>query len=100
MTLGLSRTRNWGKDAQASALAIALAHGRVAFQVRAARGGKALYLSASANGITLPFNDRCAQLVQVRRRRWEARHPFDDRVLAVGCSVRDVVRATIQAVWH
>ncbi len=30
----------------------------------------------------------------------EARHPFDDHILATGVSLRDVVRATIQTTWN
>lgn len=100
MGLGMSRARNWGKDAQASTLSIALQRGRVAYQVRTTKRGKTLWLAPSANGLTLPFTDCCANLVHAGRQRWEARHPFDDRLLAVGCSERDVVRATIQSVWH
>lgn len=100
MALGMSRTRNWGKDAQASALIIAMERGKVAYQVQNAKRKKTLWLAASANGVTLPFIECCANLVHARRLRWEARHPFDDRLLAVGCSERDVVRATIQSIWH
>lgn len=100
MGIGMPRARNWGKEAQASALAIAMERGKVDYQVRNTRRGPTLWLAASANGVTLPFTDCCANLVHARRLRWEARHPFDDRLLAVGCSERDVVRATILAVWH
>jgi len=48
----------------------------------------------------LPFNASVADLVHTMRGRWEARHPFDGRVIARGVSERDVVRATIIAVWH
>ncbi len=95
MSLGMPRTRNWGKDAQQVALAIALEKNRVAYKIR----GDKLMLAASANGITLPF-DAVATLINTRRGRWEARHLFSDRLLATGVSQRDVIRATILAVWQ
>lgn len=57
MALGTSRTRNWGKDAQASALSIAMERGKVVYQIRNSKLGKSLWLAASANGVTLPFTD-------------------------------------------
>lgn len=104
MTLGTARARNWGKDAQLIALGMALKAARVAYQVRPVKsviGGKrlALWLTPSHNGVTLPFSfGSCADLVNIRRGRWEARHPFDGRVIATGVSVRDVVRAAIPKV--
>lgn len=95
MTLGTSRTRNWGKEDQQSALNIAMLRGKVAYQIR----GGCLFLAGSNGQITLPFNQSCARLVNVRRGRWEARSHWDDRVLASGISGRDVVRATIKALW-
>ncbi|MDP2326074.1 MAG: hypothetical protein Q8N51_18890 [Gammaproteobacteria bacterium] len=87
-------------------LACLLAREHVAYQVRpitTPAGDKkrlSLWLAASRNGVTLPFyQGSCAELVNIRRGRWEAKHPFDGRTLATGCSLRDVVRATIQAVW-
>lgn len=59
MALGLARVRNWGREAQEGALALALARGRLTYQVRSA-----------------------------------------GRVRATGVSHRDVIRATIEAVWH
>lgn len=96
MALGTSRPRNWGKESQQIALEILMEHRNVAFKVK--RG--VLFLAPSRNGVTLPFVESVASLLNTRRGRWEARHPFDDRVLATGVSERDVVRATIQAVWH
>lgn len=88
------------------ALACLLAREHVAYQVRpitTPEGSKkrlSLWLTASRNGVTLPFcHGSCADLVNTRRGRWEAKHPFDGRTLATGCSLRDVVRTTIQAVW-
>lgn len=95
MALGTTRTRNWGKEAQQSALRMAMLRGKVAYQIR--RG--CLFLAASSGGITLPFNSSCAHLVNARRGRWEARSHWDDRLLASGTSQRDVVRATINALW-
>lgn len=107
MALGTSRTRNWGKEAQAGALAILLQRAKVAYKVcplRPVSPGQrrvSLWLTPSHNGLTLPFyGGSCAELVTVRRDRWEARHLWDGRVLASGCSLMDVVRATIQQVWH
>lgn len=107
MALGTNRTRNWGKEAQECALALLLKRARVAYDVRPVRTPQGndkrlfLWLTPSHNGLTLPFyQGSCADLVNVRRGRWEARHPFDGRVVATGCSLCDVVRATIQAVWH
>lgn len=71
MALGLARVRNWGREAQEGALALALARGRLTYQVRSAGRG-----------------------------RWEARSLWDDRVRATGVSHQDVIRATIEAVWH
>ena len=95
MGLGMPRVRNYGKDAQQVALALTLEQKRVAFKVR----GDNLLLAGSAHGQTLPF-ETVATLVNTRRGRWEARHIFDDRRLAVGVSQRDVIRATIGAIWH
>lgn len=100
MSLGTPRPRNWGKDEQKIALALLLERNKVAYRIRNSELGPTLWLAASANGTTLPFIDCCANLVHARRLRWEARHPFDDRLLAVGCSKLDVVRATIQAAWR
>lgn len=104
MALGTNRTRNWGKEAQECALALLLKRARVAYKVASAGTGarlrEVLFLAPSHNGVTLPFIDAPAELFHVRRGRWEARHPFDGRVLATGISLRDVVRATIQVVWQ
>lgn len=107
MALGTSRTRNWGKETQEAALACLLERVHVAYQVRPVKqpAGTAktlsLWLTPSRDGLTLPYcQGTCANLVNTRRGHWEAHHPFDGRVLAKGISLRDVVRATIQAVWH
>lgn len=42
MALGLARVRNWGREAQEGALALALARGRLTYQVRSAGRGAAL----------------------------------------------------------
>lgn len=110
MALGTNRTRNWGKDAQQVALFLVLDRNHVAYRVTPVKlpvghqeKGKrlALWLTPSRNGVTLPYyQGTCAELVNVRRGRWHARHPFDGRVIAEGVSLRDVVRTAILAVWH
>lgn len=101
MSLGNSRPRNWGREAQLAGLAIAMKRGRVAYQIRQEGRGACrrpvLYLAPSHAGITLPFTDSVADLVHVARGKWEALHRFDGRVLARGVSVADVVRATIES---
>lgn len=96
MALGTSRPRNWGKESQQIALEILMKRRNVAFKV--VKG--VLFLTPSKNGISLPFIESVASMVNTRRGRWESRHPFDDRVLATGVSERDVIRKTIQAVWQ
>ena len=76
----------------------------MAFQVRAVPGPigakrLSLWLAPSRNGVTLPFLESACDLFNVSHGRWEARHPFDDRVLATGISQREVIRATIATVW-
>lgn len=104
MGIGMPRARNWGKDAQQSALAILLESKKVAHKVANVGTGprkhEMLFLAGSHGGLTLPFTDGVADLVHACRGRWEARHPFDGRLLAYGVSKRDVIRATIKAVWH
>lgn len=55
MALGLARVRNWGREAQEGALALALARGRLTYQVRSAGRGAALderlFPVASFNGV-------------------------------------------------
>ena len=105
MSLGNSRTRNWGKDAQQVALDLQLAHSSVAYQLRPLKSqdGKrrlSLWLAPSRNGVTLPFVfGSCADLVNTRRGSWAATHPFDGRILASGVSLRDVVRSAIRVVY-
>lgn len=96
MALGTNRTRNWGREAQASALAILLETRNVAYQVRQ----NVLYLAASRNGLTLPFHESVARLEQIKRGYWVAYSMWDDRVIVSGISQRDVIRATIQTVWY
>lgn len=108
MALGTNRTRNWGKEAQQTALALTLASKRVAYQLtvprtrRAPNAGvrKELWLAASAHGITLPFTHTVASLVNVRRGLWHAESIYDGRLLATGVSERDVIRTTIEKVWQ
>ena len=100
MTLGTSRPRNWGKESQQIALDMLIKRRRVAYRTQSAGDHLTLWLTPSHGGITLPYTESVADLVNVRRGRWEARHPFDGRLLATGISLRDVVRATIQEVWH
>lgn len=104
MALGTRHVRNWGREAQQIALDLLLRREGVAYRLqplkRFARQRFALFLAPSRGGITLPFTESVADLVHVRRGRWEAWHPMDGRVLASGISVRDVVRATIKVVWQ
>ena len=95
MALGTNYARNWGRDAQAAALQVVMMDRQVAYRVR----GNMLYLAGSNEEITLPFCS-VAMLENVRRGRWEAHHPVSGRILASGVSRRDVIRATIQAVWN
>lgn len=95
MTLGTSRPRNWGIEQQSAALAIACKRGRVAYEVRRCE----LWLHPSDNGIALR-GWSVARLENVRRGKWEAHSIQDGRVLATGVSQRDVIRATIEAVWQ
>lgn len=94
MALGTTRTLNWGKEDQQSALNMAMRRNRIAFQIR--KGF--LFLAASNGKITLPFNTSCAQLIHVQRRRWESLSPWNGQLIASGISERDVVRATIEKV--
>lgn len=103
MSLGLSRPRNWGVDAQSAALFLALKKKRVNYHVTCVNGQSKrlkLWLASNHDGLQLPFTDSVAELVHVRRGRWEARHQFDNRLLAIGISRRDVIRATIEAAWN
>lgn len=105
MALGTNKARNWGKDAQLAALNLALHSRKVAYRTLPMKSNdgmkrKALWLTPSAKGVTLPFTESAADLVNIDRGRWEARHPFDGRVMAKGVSERDVIRATIEKVWH
>lgn len=105
MALGTNRTRNWGKDTQMAALSLLLHSRKVAYKTQEveSRDGlphKSLWLAPSAKGVTLPFIESAADLVNTVRGRWEARHPFDGRLLASGISERDVIRATIERVWQ
>lgn len=98
MTLGLSRPRNYGREVQQSRLAIAMARGKVAYQVRSRRRVKTLHLAGTDGQHTLPF-ESIAVLTNTRRGHWEARHIFDDRLLATGISEIGVVAKTIESVW-
>lgn len=104
MALGLARVRNWGREAQEGALALALARGRLTYQVRSAGRGAALderlFPVASFNGVPLPFTEAVAARIHKGRGRREAQSLWDDRVRATGVSHQDVIRATIEAVWH
>ncbi len=103
MSLGSSRPRNWGREAQASALALVMKARNVVFEIRTEGKGswrhKVLYLAASKGGTTLPFTS-VATLANVKRGQRQARHHYDGRLLATGVSLRDVVRATIEAAWR
>lgn len=104
MALGTNRTRNWGKDTQIAALSLLLHSRKVAYKTQEVKSydgltHKSLWLTPSANGITLPFIESVANLVNTARGRWEALHPFDGRLLAKGISERDVIRSTIEKVW-
>lgn len=94
MALGVTRTRNWGKEDQDGALRMALSRRAVAYQIRDGR----LYIARTNGDVTLPFNSSFACLKHVRRGRWEAESIFDGRLMATECSQRDVVRAAIEVV--
>lgn len=100
MTLGTSRPRNWGREAQECALSLMLSRRRVAYQVKPRGRLLELWLTPSHGGVTLPFMETVASLVNVRRGLWRAEHPVDGRVLASGISKRDVIRAAIQIIWN
>lgn len=103
MASGSNRPRNWSKEDQQRALELVMKTKRVAYKVvehRAADGQRlrALWLAASHNGVTMPYAESTADLVNVSRGEWEARHPFTGVVLAKGVSMIDVIRATINNV--
>lgn len=106
MALCAKRPRNWGKSEQQSALEAALKSNRVAYKVvdkvttNNNQKQKTLWLAGSHKGVTLPFTESVADLVNVSRGQWEARHPFTGVVLAKGISLKDVIRATINNVWR
>lgn len=68
---------------------------RVAFKIR----GTDLQLAPSAHGLTLPF-ETVAKLDHIRRGKWVSLSLWDEKVIASGISQRDVIRATIEAVWQ
>lgn len=94
MALGTNRARNYGKDDQVSTLAAVMRHFNVCYEIRKGR----LFLAGVRGNTALPLHEACASLVNVSRGQWEARHLFDDRVLAKGISERDVIARTIGAV--
>ncbi len=102
MGIGVPRPRNWGVESQNAALAILMLRRKVTYKVEHDKQ-QHLVLKLAAHdeekGITLPFED-AAELVNVERGRWKAFSLWDGRELASGISQRDVVRATIDAVWH
>ena len=81
MALGLARVRNWGREAQEGALALALARGRLTYQVRSAGRGAALderlFPVASFNWVPLPFTEAVAALIHKGRCRWEGEYSRD-----------------------
>lgn len=78
--------------------------GRLTYQVRSAGRGAALderlFPVASFNRVPLPFTEAVAALIHKGRGRWEGQSLWDGRVRATGVSHQDVIRATIEAVWH
>jgi hypothetical protein len=100
MALGNSRPRNWGKDFQMIALHDVLKRRRVAYQIKKSGKLLELWLTPSHNGVTLPFVQSFARLVNVRRGFWRAESIEDGGILATGVSERDIVRATIQGIWN
>lgn len=100
MALGNSKPRNWGKNDQEIALWSIMKRRKVAYKIVNKNNVITLFLTPSNGDITLPFTDSVATLVNERRGLWIARHQFDDRILARGISQRDVIRATIEQVWH
>lgn len=59
-----------------------------------------LFPVASFNGVPLPFTEAVAARIHKGRGRREAQSLWDGRVRATGVSHQDVIRATIEAVWH
>lgn len=108
MALGTNRTRNWGREAQMTALALTLRSKRVAYKVitrnlpHLIRTGRqrTLWLAASANGVTLPFTESVATLVNKRRGHWVAESILTGELLAQGVSLKDVIRNTVEKVWQ
>lgn len=103
MALGLARVRNWGREAQEGALALALARPPYlpgAVRWPGAAFDERLFPVASFNRVPLPFTEAVAALIHKGRGRWEGQSLWDGRVRATGVSHQDVIRATIEAVWH
>jgi len=106
MTLGTNHPRNHGREAQQITLNMLLRNRKVAYKVEPAgycsgKARKTLWLTpCNWKGVILPFTNSVADLINIERGKWEARHPFDGRVLASGISETDVVRAAIEKIWN
>lgn len=100
VTFETSHPRNLSRESQQISLKLALTQANVPFQTLATRRHpiKTLWLAPAKGETTLPFVESCADLVHVAPRNWEARRPFDGRVLATGTSFIDVIRASVQKV--
>jgi hypothetical protein len=94
MSLGNSRPRNWGKEQQEIALRMAMAHHKVAYQLRQGY----LYLANTDGVNTLPFNTSFATISHISRGKWESFNVQDGKRIATGCSLTDLLGRTIHAV--
>lgn len=100
MTLGTSRPRNWGIEAQSAALGLLMSQRNVGYNVRTIKNGRTfLQLYKQRDNMKLPVEWEC-ELENVGRGRWISTSSNDGAEIAQGCSQRDVIRATIQKVWQ
>lgn len=100
MALGTSRPRNWGKEAQQTALSLLLDRAGLVYRTTKTRRGLALWLARTNGKITLPFLGTCAELQNVERNKWVSTDPINGEEIAKGVSERDVIRATIQTMYR
>lgn len=102
MALGTSRPKNGGREWQNGVLAIELSRHQLAYQVTDTRHAdrKLLWLTPSAAGLTLPLIQSYCCLEHVCRGRWLATSEFNGRVMAVGCSITDVIGKVIRATYN
>ena len=105
MTLGTSRPRNWGKEAQLAKLAMIMRSRNVTYSTKPLRPSPTmqrriqLLLAPAKDGLVLDFNS-VAELTNVRRGHWEARAITNDSLIASGISERDVIAKTIEVLWQ